>query len=328
MLLSQPVAVRRLSICNRLVMPPMATHSARDGRVTPELCAYYRARAEAGVGLIIMEHSYIDTSGRADPHQVSMADDAMLPGLEQLAAGVHAAGPTKIFAQINHAGSQTQPAVTGGELVSAGAVPHPAVTEAAVPRPLTVQEIAALTRRFAAAAARVRKAGFDGVEIHAAHGYLLNQFYSPLTNKRADAYGADSMENRLRFLLETLAAVRAAVGEEFPVAVRLGGVDYMEGGSTIDDSVAASRMLENAGADLLDISGGMCRYTRQGRHEPGWFGDMSTAIRKAVSVPVLLTGGVKTGAQAEELLRNGAADMIGVGRAMMRDAAWARGALA
>ncbi len=327
MLLTQAIRVRRLTIANRIVMPPMATHSAQDGHVTSDLCAYYRARAEAGTGLIITEHSYIHMSGRADPQQVSVADDTMLPGLGQLVASIHAAGTTKVFAQINHAGSQTKPDITNGELLSASAVPHPAVTDAAMPRPLSETEIASIVALFADAAVRVRKVGFDGVEIHAAHGYLLNQFYSPLTNKRTDAYGAGSLENRLRFLLETLAAVRAVVGDAYPVAVRLGGADYMEGGSTIDDSVAAARLLECAGADLLDISGGMCRYTRRGHSEAGWFADMSTAIKQAVSIPVLLTGGVKTGEQAEELLQRGAADMIGVGRAMMHDAAWSAKAL-
>lgn len=328
MLLAQPITVKHLTITNRIVMPPMATHMSQDGRVSPELCAYYLARAEAGTGLIITEHAYIDVSGRADPHQVSVADDAMLPGLERLAATIHAACMSKIFVQINHAGSQTQPSVTGGELLSASAVPHPALKEASIPRPLTPPEMATIVRQFAAAAERVRKAGFDGVEIHAAHGYLLNQFYSPLTNRRTDDYGSASIEHRLRLLLETLTAVRAAVGTDFPVAVRLGGADYVEGGSTLADSVQAARLLQQAGVDLLDISGGMCRYTRPGHNEAGWFGDMSTAIKNEVSIPVLLTGGITTGVQAEELLQRGAADMIGVGRAMLRDAAWSKSALA
>ncbi|MBQ7607108.1 MAG: NADH:flavin oxidoreductase [Desulfovibrionaceae bacterium] len=323
-MLFQTLAENKLSLANRIVMPPMATHLSPEGCVTEELCTHYAARASAGTGLIITEHCCIAQSGRADPRQLSVAEDSLLPGLTRLSSCVHASGPSKIFVQINHAGSQTQSSVTGCELMSASALPHPALTNAEKPRPLTQKEIADLVSQFALAAKRVRAAGFDGVEIHAAHGYLLNQFYSPLTNQRTDSYGSASLENRLRFLLETLDAVQAAVGADFPVAVRLGGSDYMPGGSTIADSVAAAQMLEEAGADILDISGGMCRYTRPEHKEAGWFSDMSQAIKKVVSIPVILTGGIKTRAQAEELLSKGAADMIGIGRAMLKDAAWSQ----
>ena len=327
MLLAQPISVNGLAIANRIVMPPMATYKAADGLIGAELFAWYAARAEAGTGLIIVEHSSVDARGRVDTRQISVADDTALPGLARLAESVHRAGPSRLFAQLNHAGSQRKKPVPDTGLVSASAVPHPALDTNEVPRALTVEEIQALVARFAQAAARVRQAGFDGVEIHAAHGYLLNQFYSPLTNRRSDDYGGQSLNTRLRFLLETVEAVRRVVGRDFPLAVRLGGADYMPGGSSIEDAVAAAHCLEQAGVDLLDISGGMCRYTRAGHDEAGWFADMSLAIRQAVSVPVLLTGGIQTAAQAEELLHKGAADLLGVGRAMLRNAAWSRDAL-
>ncbi|MBQ7585445.1 MAG: NADH:flavin oxidoreductase [Desulfovibrionaceae bacterium] len=289
MLLATPLKLKNLTLKNRIVMPPMATHSSKDGSLPKELIAYYSARSEAGTGLIITEHSYIDVTGRADPNQLSLAEDKVIEALKELTSKVHTQGQSLIIAQINHAGSQTSSYITNSELLSASPVAHPALKDGEIPKALTEAEIASFTQKFAEAARRVQQAGFDGVEIHAAHGYLLNQFYSPLTNQREDAYGA-SLENRLRFLLEVLAAVRSKVGPAFPIAVRLGGADYLEGGSTIEDSVKASCLLEKAGADLLDISGGMCRYTRPQHTEPGWFSDMSSAIKKAVSIPVISRG--------------------------------------
>ena len=159
------------------------------------------------------------------------------------------------------------------------------------------------------------------MEIHCAHAYLLNQFYSPMTNKRGDDYGG-SLENRLRITLETVALVRQAVGGQIPIAVRLGGADYLPGGSKEEDAVQACRLLEAAGVDLLDLSGGMCFFMRPGHLEAGYFSSMSEKVKAAVSTPVLLTGGVHKIGDAEALLQNGKADLIGVGRALLKDAAW------
>ncbi len=326
MLLDTPITVGGMILKNRIAMPPMATHRSPDGRIGEDICAHYRERAEAGTALIIAEHCCVSPQGRASADQISIAEGSATAGLRRLADAVHGAG-ARLFVQISHAGSQTDSQVTGMETVSASALPHPRVKGRAVPRALTVPEIHDLEMLFADAARRVLEAGCDGVEIHSAHGYLLDQFFSPLTNKRDDEYGCASVASRLRFLLETMAAVRCAA-PGLPVAVRLGGCDYLEGGSTIEDAVQAAVMLESAGACLLDISGGMCFYSRPGHTEPGWFSDMSSAIKKAVSVPVMTTGGVKTAAEAEALLRGGAGDIIGVGRAMLNRADWTKHALA
>ena len=326
MLLDTPVTVGGMTLKNRIAMPPMATHRSPDGLIGDDICAHYRARAEAGTALIIAEHCCVAAQGRASADQISLAGENAVPGLRRLADAVHGAG-ARLFVQISHAGSQTDSRVTGMETVSASAVPHPRAKDRAVPRALTVPEIHELEMLFADAARRVREAGCDGVELHSAHGYLLNQFFSPLTNMRDDEYGCASVQDRLRFLLETMAAVRCAAGD-LPIAVRLGGCDYLEGGSSIGDAVQAARLLEAAGACLLDMSGGMCFYSRPGHAEPGWFSDLSGAVKKAVSIPVMTTGGVKTAAEAEELLRSGAGDIIGVGRAMLGRADWTRHALA
>ena len=163
--------------------------------------------------------------------------------------------------------------------------------------------------------------GYDGIELHCAHGYLLNEFYSPITNKRKDEYGG-TPENRLRFLLEAVKAVRGAIGDDVPMSVRLGGADYLPGGSKEEDAVQAAIILEKSGVNLMDVSGGMCFYMRPGHLEPGYFSSMTEKIKSKVSIPVLLTGGIKTVADAERLLTEEKADLIGVGRAILKDANW------
>lgn len=236
----------------------------------------------------------------------------------RLARAVHRRRPgVRLFAQISHAGLNTSSAVTGQELVSASSLR----TQGGISRALALDEIALIEDEFAKAAVRVKEAGDGGVEIHAAHGYLLNQFLSPLTNFRTDAYGPQSIESRARIIVETVEKVRAAVGD-FPISVRLGGCDYTEGGSTVADAAAAAGLIEKAGADMLSISGGLNIYMRPGHREPGWFSDQSSAVKTEIEIPVMLTGGIRTSEEAEKLLAAGAADIIGVGRAVLRNPCW------
>ena len=308
------IKVGNLTVKNRLVMPPMHTGLAVEGHVTDEMENYYRQRAVfSRPGIIITEHSYISKNGIASDTQLSIAADAATDEHRRLTQAIHEGG-CLAFVQLNHAGSNGI-----CEAVSASAISNPRNSRHCVPKALTEEEIRAIEKDFVSAALRAVEAGYDGVELHCAHGYLLNQFYSPLTNKRTDEFGG-CLENRLRFLLETLALVREAVGKNVPVAVRLGGCDYMPGGSTEEDAVRASVLLEETGADLLDISGGMCGFIVKGLPEPGYFASMSEKIRKAVSVPVLMTGGVKTYQEAEKLICDGKADLIGIGRELFRNA--------
>ena len=316
-MIEQTIQVGNLQLRGRIVMPPMATEQADGGLVTPGMGAYYAARAKnPEIGLIITEHSYIEMRGKASRGQVSIAENEAIEGLSTITKAIHAAAEgIKVFAQINHAGGYTSRDITGTEPVSASA----GIFKQEPARALTKDEILQIEELFAQAARRAQLAGYDGVEIHSAHSYLLNQFYSPLTNRRTDEYGCQTMENRLRMHLETIQKVREKVGENFPIAVRLGGCDYTPGGSTIEDSVEASLLLQKAGVDLLDLSGGMCRYILEGVSEPGWFGQMTRQIKQQVNVPVLLTGGIKTRAEAETLLEQGAADLIGIGRALLKE---------
>lgn len=247
--------------------------------------------------------------------------------MRRLADAIHNNG-VKAVAQISHAGGAANPQDTGMEPVSASAVQSPrAKAGAPLPRAMTVGEIQAVVEAFSQAACRAQEAGFDGVELHAAHGYLLNQFYSPLTNHRTDAYTGATLAGRLRFLLEAVEAVRAAVGQELLLAVRLGAGDDMPGGTTVEDSVRACQLLEQAGVDLLDISGGFCGPYRGGSKEQGYFSDWSQAVKEAVSVPVLVTGGITQPEAARRLLEAGKADLVGVGRALLKDSLWAKRAV-
>lgn len=327
-LFNQPIQINKVTLKNRLVMPPMAKSSAIDGVVSDKLVDYYDEKSKGGaIGLIIMEHEYISQEGMADAHQVSISRDSDVEGLRKITEVVHKNG-SKIVAQINHAGSSTTEQITGMQSVSASAVVNNGLTggNGVVPQQLTTEEIQTLVQKYADAARRAKEAGFDGVELHSAHGYLLNQFYSPLTNIRTDSYGG-SVQNRIRLHLEVIKAVRATVGNDFLVALRLGASDYTEGGSTLADSMEAAKAFEQAGVDLLDISGGMCGFIRPSHTEPGYFGELTEAIKQVVSIPVILTGGITDADSAEELLSEKKADLIGVGRAILKDSSWAKNAM-
>jgi NADPH2 dehydrogenase len=321
--LQSPLASGKLALANRLVMPPMATSKAEpDGTVSQALLDYYDEKSRGGaIGLVIIEHSYISRQGQNRVGQPSVAHDGTIEGLSRLAGVIHGNG-SKTVMQINHVGGAPGEVLPGVERVAPSVLPWPPASEGKAARELTLDEIAAIPGLFAAAASRVKAAGFDGVEIHSAHGYLLNQFFSPLTNRRTDEYGGD-VRGRIKLHLEVIAAVREAVGEDFPVLLRLGAADYLEGGSRVEDSVVAAVAFEGCGVDMLDITGGLTGYMRPGHTEPGYFSEPSEPIERAVSIPVILTGGVTEPAEAEGLLAAGVADLIGVGRAILKDSGWA-----
>ncbi|MBO5564525.1 MAG: NADH:flavin oxidoreductase [Lachnospiraceae bacterium] len=325
--IEESLSVKTINLKNCLVMPPMATYIAdEEGKVTEELLAHYEARIKSGhIGLGITEHAYISAQGRANKKMLSIASDEVLPGLKKLTDLFHRYD-TPVIAQFNHAGSATTREISGEEVVSASACLQPSISKVPaqeMPRALTEEELKRLVQTYVEASVRAKEAGYDGVEIHSAHSYLLNQFYSPLTNHREDGYGG-SVENRVRLHCEILQAVRKAVGEDYLIAVRLGASDHCEGGNDIADAVKAAKLLEDAGADLLDISGGMCRFTLEGHDEPGYFAEETKAVKEAVQIPVILTGGIKTLDEADSFLENGTADLIGVGRALLQDADWAK----
>ncbi len=323
--LLKPLKVRSMNLANRLVMPPMATAKAEpDGKVSQALLDYYEEKSRGGfISLIIIEHSYITPEGKASNNQLSVSDDAVISGLWKLSDIIHRSG-SKAAIQINHAGSAALKDVTGTTPLAPSATANPRRGD--MPREITQKEIGDIVNAFKDASRRVREAGFDAVEIHSAHGYLLNQFLSPLTNKRTDEYGGD-ISGRIRIHLQVIQAVRASVGPDFPIQVRLGASDYTDGGTTIEDSKIAARAFEKAGVDIIHISGGFIGYTPPDVAGQGYFAPLSEAIKSAVSIPVILTGGITEVEAAEKFLREKKADLIGVGRAILQDSTWAERAI-
>lgn len=314
-----------LTLHNRLIMPPMATaKSESDGKVSQEILDFYREKSHGGyISLFIIEHSYISEEGKASKNQLSVADDSVITDLKKLADVIHNNG-SKAVMQITHAGSAADKKIIGKTPVGPSAVVNPRL--GGTPHELTKDEIIDIVKAFQKAALRVKEAGFDGVEIHSAHGYFLNQFLSPLTNKRTDEYGG-SLHNRIRIHLQIIESVRNVVGTDFPILLRLGASDFTEGGTVIADSMVAAKAFEKAGVNILDISGGFCGYSVKGLTGQGYFAPLTEAIKSVVSIPVILTGGITEAKAMEDLLENGKADLIGVGRAVFKDSKWAKRAV-
>ena len=306
-MLEQPIRIGTLELANRLVLPPMATEKTASGVASDALCEYYRERS-GKLGLIITEHAYVLKEGKASHGQLSLGPDADLASLRKLVEAIHAQGTTKVMAQISHAGQYTTEDIIG----------QPPLTVDG----LSLEEIARIQEAFVDAALRAKDVGYDGVEIHCAHGFLLNQFYSPLTNHRTDAYNGVTMEGRTRFQCEIIRMVREAVGDDYPVIFRFGTYDHIEGGSTLDEIAEAAKRFEAAGVDMIDVSGGLAGFRLKGNTQAGYFGEESERVKRAVDVPVLLTGGIRFREEAEALIEAGKCDMIGIGKPILNDASW------
>lgn len=332
---------------NRVVMAAMGTNYATaDGYCSEQLMAYYEARAAGGVGLIVLETSAaLFPAGASMPNTIAFSSDEFLPGLSELAARVHRHG-AKIVAQLNHSGKMAQEDTAAGrpipvpsKIAPARSDMFPVLTRAEAgtfikaagpdgkgPRyyEMTAQQIADTVAGFADAAARAQRAGFDGIELHAGHGYLLANFLSPYTNKRTDAYGG-SAENRARFLVETIRAARAATGEHFPILVRLDAREYrIDGGITLADCVQTARLCEQAGADAIDVSayGSVSHaiaFTEAPLvHEPGGFIPFASAVKQAVGIPVIGVGRIDPEV-AERHIGAGDFDFLALGRRLLAD---------
>ena len=320
-----PFSFAGLTIRNRIVMPPMWSGQATpEGLVTPNIVEYHRRRAAAGCGLVIVEHAFVHPRGRHTPTQIGVHSDATSEALSQLAAAVKAEGAA-ICLQMAHAGSRSSARVLGVRPVAPSSVRHPYEPDGDVPEALTPAQMDEVVAAFGQAAVRGRDAGFDAVEIHAAHGFLLSQFLSPLTNRRTDDYGGP-VENRSRLHLAVLAEVRRRVGGTYPVFVRLGAHDETPGGLEIGDATWVAARLAGAGASLIDVSGGL-QGSRGAGKGPAYFVPYAQAIKSAVEVPVLVTGGISEPELADRVVQEGWADLVGIGRAMLNDADWARKAI-
>ncbi len=318
--------VAGVRLANRIVVPPMATEQAdAEGLPSPATAGHYGSLAATGAALIVVEHSCVTPEGRASPSQMSLASDAHISPHAAITAAIHAAGAL-CAAQISHSGSNRRAEMPGRCLGPSG-VEHP--VSHLVAEEMSQSDIVAVIRAFGAAAGRVRGAGYDFVEVHCAHGYLLGEFLSPLTNHRTDTYGGSAARRR-RLLLEIVEEVRAAVHGDLPLMVRLGVADnppllqLYEGGLTMTEGVEAARALDDAGIAVLDLSAGICGSRPAGITGEAYFRPFAEAVSAAVRCRVVCTGGITQPQTAQDVIRSGAADLVGIGRALAADPDWVR----
>lgn len=310
--------IRGLEIENRIVFPAIVTNFARpDGCVTERLIEYYVERAKGGAGLIITEGAYPDISGRRFPFMLG-AEEKHEEGLMALSSAVHAAGG-KIVLQLLHAGRRALYEYAGCQPMGPGSIPAPG---GEIPRAMEAEDIEYIIRRYVQAIDRARRCGFDGAEVHIAHGYLLNQFASPLINKRSDAYGGTT-ENRARFATEIVSRARPLVGDEFPILCKLNGNDYTKGGIIPEESAEIAVLLEKAGADAITVSGGISfsaeMVIQPAAVESACHLAAAEPIKRAVGIPVGVVGRIQRPELAESIVDEGKADFVCMGRALLAD---------
>jgi 2,4-dienoyl-CoA reductase-like NADH-dependent reductase (Old Yellow Enzyme family) len=296
--------------------------AADDGAVSPHLIETMNALAGGGVGLIVSSHTYVRPDGQAGPWQLGVHRDELIPGLQEMAASVHDRGG-KIVMQLAHAGHFAaekligQPPLAVSDFEGLAKSPR---------REITARDIREVVSAYAEAAGRASTAGFDGVQIHSAHGYLLSQFLSPTFNKRPDEYGG-SISNRARIHLEIYRAIREVVGNDYPILIKINSRDFNETGLSLDDSVQAARLLADAGLDAIEVSGGLLTDGVRGPTRPridseekeAYFKEELRTFRKAVSIPLILVGGIRSFEVAERIVDDGMADYISMSRPFIRE---------
>jgi 2,4-dienoyl-CoA reductase (NADPH2) len=334
--LFEPIQIGMLFVGNRIVMPPMTTNFAKQGEVTDAMIAYYATRSRGGAGLIVIEDAIVDSPVGHHTYDCLLIDqDRCIPGLRALAKAVQKEG-SKIFQNINHGGRRAGRVEKGQLLVTRGSIPvapsplaHP-VTGFVVPRQMTIEDIEETQGRFVQAARRVCEAGFDGLSIHAAHMYLISEYLSPVSNRRTDRYGG-SLENRMRFLTEIIEKVKKEVGNDYPMMVRINGREGLPGSLTPEDAADIAVCLEKAGVHCVSLScgagipspgPGFATPVAPGRLPHGLEVHLASTVKQRVTIPVMTANRIVTPQEAEEILSQGKADLIGIGRGVISDPEW------
>ena len=314
-----------LEVKNRLVMAPMGTRLASEiGGVTQRQIDYYAERAKGGIGTVITEVTCVDHPlGVTGPTNLTIHDNAYIGGHNELVEAVHTYG-AKIICQLVHAGRQTRPAsIKGMQPVAPSVIPCKFLN--VLPRELTTREVEDIVKRFIEAAIRVKTAGYDGVELHGAHGYLIAQFMSPSSNQRSDKYGGN-FGNRMNFPLEIIRGIKKSLGKDYPLLFRLSGDEFLEGGRSLEESKQVARILEEEGVHVLDISAGtydsMPTIIEPMSYEEGWKIYLAEEIKKIVKIPVIGVGVIRTPAIAEKILKEGRVDFLALGRSLIADPHW------
>lgn len=331
--LFEPINIGTIRVRNRLVMAPMVTrYGDSSGFVTQRLIEYYAERAKNNVGLIIVEAACVAPGGRVAANQLGIDDDAFIPGLRNLAEAINKSG-ARCFLQLQHTGRRAHSILNDGiQPVAPSAIP---MRNGEVPRELTIGEIEGIIEAFAQGARRAKDAGFDGVELHFAHGYLIAQFLSALTNKRTDKYGGD-LASRARVAVQIVERVRQRVGESYPLSARICGDEYIKGGLTIKDAQKITAMLEGAGINTVDVSAGYTASHEEGYLNAlipwssapmpiphGYYLHLAEGIKRIAKVPIIAVGRLDDPNLAEEVIAQGKADLVAIGRGFLADAAFA-----
>ena len=318
-----PGRIGSMTIKNRGIMMPMATDMAdKDGLPTPRQIRYYQERAKGGLGMIIHEYTGVDDIDSIPSiHNLRIARDYHISALEELTDAVHLYD-CRIVCQIHHGGATSNPAFTGRDNLAPSAVPI--ADGRPVPKEMTLEDIKRIEGKFIDAAVRCYKAGYDAVELHGAHGYLIAQFFSKYYNRRTDAYGG-SVENRCRFIAEIIEGIRAKLGPAFPILVRMCGDEMtpVEGFLSLEEGIEIARYLESLGIDAINISNGSARNGDANcepfSYKPGWKKHVAKAYKEALSIPVIATNTIKDPDFAEQLLEDGVCDFVGLGRSQLAD---------
>lgn len=318
-----PLTVKNMTIKNRIVMTPMGTnYGEQNGEMSFLHMDYYEQRAKGGVGLIIVENASVDSpQGSNGTTQLRIDHDNYIPRLFKLCETVHSHGAC-IAVQINHAGASAFSSRINMQPVSASNLPSKKGGE--IPRPLQKEEITAIVKKYGEAARRAQVAGFDAVEIHAGHSYLISQFLSPTTNNRTDEFGG-SKENRARFAKMVMDEVRSQVGPMFPIMIRISADELVEGGNTLEDTLELLEYFAEE-ADIIDVSAGLTgsiQYQIDANYlKDGWRSFMAKAVKEKFNKPVITTGNIRNPKIAEKILEDGDADLIGMGRGLIAEPEW------
>jgi 2,4-dienoyl-CoA reductase-like NADH-dependent reductase (Old Yellow Enzyme family) len=321
--LFERTAINGMSLANRFVRSATWEGLAdKDGSVTHRLIEMMVELARGEVGLIISGYTFVSPEGQSNPGQLAVYDDRFLPGLRDMVRAVHSVGG-KIALQVVHGGCSANSELSGLEPIGPSAREQDGRPRC---RPAGKEDIAIIVSAFARAAGRAKQAGFDAVQIHAAHGFLLSQFLSPAFNKRKDEYGG-TLENRARLLLEMVSGVREAVGPEYPVLIKINSEDFLDGGMTREEAVQVSAMLQKASVDAIELSGGTVASPqkflppRPGKLETAeqevYYREAARLYKQEVGIPLMLVGGIRSYEVAEELVRDGTADYISMSRPLI-----------
>lgn len=330
--LFSPGMIGGLSLRNRIVVAPMCQYSATDGQATDWHLIHIGQMAMSGAGLFIIEATAVNPEGRISYADLGLWSDDTAAALQCVIASVRRYSDMPIGIQLSHAGRKASSPLPwqGGDPISpddprgwipVAPSPLPFLENHRPPKVIPLDELNTIKESFVTAATRAVRIGLELIEIHAAHGYLLHQFLSPLSNRRTDLYGG-TLENRMRFPLEVLTAVRDVVPAEIPVGVRISATDWVDGGFDLPESILVAKQMELAGADYIHVSSGGLSPNQQIPVGPGYQVHLAKAIRSQVSVPVIAVGLINEATQAETILQNGDADFIAIARAMLSDPHW------